>query len=325
MPTLSTPPSSGPASSESLPKRKVSAAPKAAAAKKSSKRKRHNFTIKFFRRTHLYFGLALVPFVLLYGITALLFNHPSWFSSSTTTTNDPAMFEALDLPTSQLLGQELLAAIAVETDLPIELVEDSDPVLRGLYTIDIQNEDERRRYRLYPNSMISTLSVTPLAGEEEEEVRVFPEKIDLSGADGMNDLIVERIEELSGMESASVRGTPDLEMRVRADDQEWVLAYDLRTGSLSERKAEDPRREFDFRSYLLRLHKSRGYPMEFSARTFWGVIVDITGCLMIFWAISGIIMWWQLRPTRNLGGLTMLIGLVLSGALAYAMFLALYF
>ena len=127
------------------------------------------------------------------------------------------------------------------------------------------------------------------------------------------------------MESALVRGSPDLEMRVLADGQEWILAYDLRDGSLSERKAEDPRREFDFRSYLLRLHKSRGYPMEFSARTFWGVIVDITGCLMIFWAISGIIMWWQLRPTRNLGGLTMLIGLVLSGALAYAMFLALYF
>ncbi len=323
MTTVSTPPASEPPASVSKPK--ASHAVQSAAAKKSRKRKRHNITIKFFRRTHLYFGLALVPFVLLYGITALLFNHPSWFSSSTTTTNDPAMFESLELPTSHLLGAQLVSAIADETDQPIELVEGSDPVLRGLYTIDIQDDEERRRYRLYPNSMISTLSVTPLAGEEEEPVRVFPEKIDFPGAEGMNDLIVERIEEVSGMESATVRGTPDLEMRVLADGQEWILAYDLRDGSLSERRVEDPRREFDFRSYLLRLHKSRGYPMEFSARTFWGVIVDITGCLMIFWAISGIIMWWQLRPTRNLGGLTMLIGLVLSGALAYAMFLALYF
>jgi len=327
MTTLSSPPR--PRTSPSAPRPETGRThdPKSAAAKKSRKRKRHNLTIKFFRRAHLYFGLGLVPFVLLYGITAILFNHPTWFSSSTTTTNDPAMFETLDLPEASALGAELLAALAAESDQPIEPVEGSDPVLLGLYTIDIQDEEERRRYRVYPNSLASTVSVTQLTGDEEEEEppRLFPEKIDLPGADGMNELIVERIEEASGMESASVRGTPDLEMQVRVDGQDWVIGYDMRSGSITERRVETPRREFDMRTYLLRLHKSRGYPMEFGARTFWGVIVDVTGCLMIFWALSGLIMWWQLRPTRNLGGLTMLVGLALAGALAYAMFLALYF
>ena len=38
------------------------------------------------RRVHLYFGLLLFPWALLYGVTAFLFNHPTAFSEQPTTT-----------------------------------------------------------------------------------------------------------------------------------------------------------------------------------------------------------------------------------------------
>ena len=43
---------------------------------KSQKRKLH----KAVRRVHLYLGLILIPWLFLYGVTALLFNHGMWLT-----------------------------------------------------------------------------------------------------------------------------------------------------------------------------------------------------------------------------------------------------
>ena len=137
--------------------------------------------------------------------------------------------------------------------------------------------------------------------------------------------IRERIEEVAGEEKSTLRLAPDLDLRVRSEGEDWILSYDLRTGSLSERKADEPKMDFNLRSFLMRLHVSRGYPSEIGLRTFWGAIVDVTAFLMIFWAISGVVMWWQLKPTRGVGILTVVVGVVLAGLLAYGMFVALYY
>lgn len=35
----------------------------------------------------------------------------------------------------------------------------------------------------------------------------------------------------------------------------------------------------------------------------------------VFWGLSGIIMWWQMKPLRNNGMLTMILGILLAGML----------
>ena len=47
--------------------------------------------VKAVRRVHLYFGLFLVPWVMLYGFTALLFNHPDWMHPRTIDPFGPAI------------------------------------------------------------------------------------------------------------------------------------------------------------------------------------------------------------------------------------------
>lgn len=46
----------------------------------------HKRVIHLLRRGHLYFGLFLFPWAILYGVTAFLFNHPSAFSDQPTVT-----------------------------------------------------------------------------------------------------------------------------------------------------------------------------------------------------------------------------------------------
>jgi len=56
-----------------------------------------------------------------------------------------------------------------------------------------------------------------------------------------------------------------------------------------------------WRSYLLRLHTTQGYSGIYEARWFWAMIVDAMSFVMIFWAVSGLLMWWQIKRLRKAG------------------------
>src|SRR5215212_3367202 len=56
------------------------------ARQETSKRPLHKRVMHAVRRTHLYLGLLLLPWAVLYGITGFLFNHPSAFADTPTAT-----------------------------------------------------------------------------------------------------------------------------------------------------------------------------------------------------------------------------------------------
>ena len=296
---------------------------KATPDRKRARRTRYNAALKVFRRTHLYFGLILVPFVLLYGMSAILFNHPTWFNAtSTIVDNDPDLLKAHGGFAPLVIAEEVRASIEEEIGSPVELLPDPAPAFRGSFLIEFRGDTERRRYRVQPETLASTLQVTPLATGEEEERR-FPEKVSVSTEESVTDLR-DRLQAIAEDDSSSLRSAPDLNMRMRVDGEDWLVEYDLRNGQISERRSGEARMDFSLRSFLMRLHVSRGYPAEAGVRSIWGVIVDVTAALMIFWALSGVIMWWQLRPTRNTGMLALGSGFFFAGLLAYGMYVAIY-
>lgn len=76
---------------------------------------------KFARRAHLYLGLVLMPWFIMYGITSLAFNHSDWFGKSTAswTTVETWPFSAnvdLSKPFPQELGQEMLDTAGMSVD-----------------------------------------------------------------------------------------------------------------------------------------------------------------------------------------------------------------
>ena len=293
--------------------------------KKRRSRKRYNASMKLTRRLHMYFGLVLAPFVLLYGITAILFNHQSLFSTSTYEEVNPALFADMGFTDPDALADAVTAEIAEQTQRPVERIESFSADFRGDMIIDFTEDTVRRRYRITPETMSGTLQTTPRStGEEDEEPILAIDSVEpreVETIEGIKTLLEEEHLESSGR----IRSMPDLEFRVRADGEELALTYDLRSGEIDQRKVDDPRMDFNLRSFLLRLHVSHGFPSQTSARTVWAVIVDVTAALMIFWAVSGVIMWWQLRPTRFNGVFTMVAGVVLAIGLGYAMLNLIYY
>jgi hypothetical protein len=123
----------------------------------------------------------------------------------------------------------------------------------------------------------------------------------------------------------TVAAVPDLNFRVQdATGRTWKVVANTLTGSLSGSVVEDTREPSDLsiRRYLLRLHVAHGYPTSGGVRWWWAIIVDAMAFIMVFWAVSGLLMWWQLKATRKLGVVMLLLSAGAAVWLALGMYQA---
>ena len=77
--------------------------------------------------------------------------------------------------------------------------------------------------------------------------------------------------------------------------------------------------EIGWRRYLLRLHMAHGYPVQQNARWYWAIAVDAMFATMVFWGLSGVLMWWQIKRTRLWGILCLVVSSVAATWLAIGM------
>jgi len=68
-----------------------------------------------------------------------------------------------------------------------------------------------------------------------------------------------------------------------------------------ERRVEIERSKTDAVGFLYRFHRRRGYDPPFAADRAMAVSVDLVIIAMVFWALSGLWMWWEMRATRLWG------------------------
>jgi hypothetical protein len=64
-------------------------------------------------------------------------------------------------------------------------------------------------------------------------------------------------------------------------------------------------------SFLEGLHRRRGYGRGPVLEDVWAFSVDLVILAMVFWALSGIWMWWEVRSTRRWGALCTSVGVLL--------------
>ena len=69
-------------------------------------------------------------------------------------------------------------------------------------------------------------------------------------------------------------------------------------------------------AFLERFHRRRGYATGYALDTVWAVTVDAVIAAMVFWVLSGLWMWWEMKATRLLGAAA-----VLGGAGLFAFYL----
>ena len=58
---------------------------------------------------------------------------------------------------------------------------------------------------------------------------------------------------------------------------------------------------FRSNAFLERFHRRRGYATGYGLDTAWAVTVDLAIVAMVFWVLSGLWMWWEMKVTRRLG------------------------
>ena len=68
------------------------------------------------------------------------------------------------------------------------------------------------------------------------------------------------------------------------------------------------KQNFAVQPFLERMHRRRGFGGSFVADNAWAASIDLVVVAMIFWILSGLWMWWELKTTRATG-----LGVALSG------------
>ena len=288
-----------------------------------------NRILKWVRRAHLYTGLLLLPWVLFFGFSGMLFNHPE--------------FGEMD-QVGSWSGREM-SKFGFETVEPESLA--------SAIVADLNRSTEGRNLRLVPGGArvdgafvfqgqarggALTLTVDPEDGgavlhrtteatkpgapsfvSAEIPSRKPTERESLEKA-------VARLMKESGIESAgtlepSTRGGAELRFQVESEStgQRWNLSWNLLRGGLTARES-GAGSGLDLYSVLTRFHKTHAYPQQFGARWLWSAFADATGLTMVFWGLSGAIMWWQIKPTRLIG----VTGLSVAAVLAFYIFAGTY-
>lgn len=191
------------------------------------------------RRVHLYLGLFLAPWMLMYALSTMVMNHREFVSS----------FHATKTP--------------------------------GLTT-----ERELDYARTFPTG------TTP-----QEMSRQILSDLGLAGAHRV---------------SGGKDGKP------LVIDRQHPLAQRRITLDPKAAKLTVQREEFRGATFLERMHRRRGYQHPYALEDTWAFSVDLTVLTIIFWALSGIWIWWELRAPRVWGFVAGGLGLVL-----FTIFLAL--
>ena len=68
------------------------------------------------------------------------------------------------------------------------------------------------------------------------------------------------------------------------------------------------KQNFQMPSFLERMHRRRGYQYGYAQEDAWAFSVDLVIFSMVFWSLSGLWMWWELKGTRRWGAISSLAG-----------------
>jgi hypothetical protein len=295
--------------------------------------------MKIIRRIHMFTGLFMLPWVLVYGISALSFNHGSWFYPANPKSATPHDIRQLprsfwddatvkSVASAHSLAKNILAAInrqsATDGQEQWRLVPDKKPRFSENLVSSGTKGKDRLEMRVNLNAhngtleLISPKKISPSDPNENGSARTNQTRSFRSvHAPVLDDLWLDALESTidqtlnsTNTEPASLRviKVPEFIFTAEGEGRRWNIHCDLATGEVVARPASQ---EWNLLAsttwFMARLHVSRGYPGDGSLtiRWWWALIVDAMAFIMLLWGISGVAMWWQMKGQRKWGFLTL--------------------
>jgi len=306
------------------------------------------------RRLHLFLGLFLFPWAILYGVTAFLFNHPTAFPDTPLVTFDRSAIIGTPLETLPSPSEQAATVIAAlnEKQKPVTPYTlgtgDAKYAVRD-FIFATAKADERTFSIVYdvkghtgtirettPPTVAAATVKAPFAVGKQAAPRQRGMGMTAGGthnhADSLkhDSSITERFKaaaptilERHGFPTGEITVTsaPELSFPVVVADTTWSATYSPLNGTVSGTPEGGPKEsELSVRRFLLRMHLAHGYPGEFNAKWFWAISVDSMAFVMCFWGLSGLFMWWQIKATRKLGVAVLALSAVAATVLGTAMY-----
>lgn len=283
------------------------------------------------RRLHLYSGMCMFPWVMLYGITALLFNHPGVFPDHQQVSFGAADTEGTPLqsfPQPADLARKVIAALknaaarSGETARSYRLVE-TEPMSysRDSVFARVNAEGKQHFVRIQIAAGTGEISTRETA-VPSPNVPFTQQKLEVEGAPAelVKSSLATVLERRSlPIGDVAITSSPELVFVMESDGKRWRVTYNTQNGNVAGRPADEPQASLSPRSFLLRLHLAHGFPAAINARWLWAIAVDAMFVCMVFWSLSGLLMFWQIKAVRRWGIAMVLLGAVVSAALGFGM------
>jgi hypothetical protein len=291
----------------------------------SPSRLRYNAALKLVRRVHLFAGLFMTPWVFLYGVTGFLFNHPDAFPDRAICTTDRAAIAGTGLerfPAAPELADRIVEALnARANSTGYRLIRRESAAYSRALFVTATGGGREHSVRFDPESGAALIRSTALS---ETSSIPWPPGTSVSLADPPRDQLTRGVPALLGKlgidaASTTIRNPPDLVCTIENEGRRWRVAYNLQSGALSARPADDPEGGLSTRLFLTRLHLSFTYPSRIDARWFWAIAVDAMFVAMVFWGVSGLLMWWQIKKLRAWGLVILALSILVATAMAAGM------
>jgi hypothetical protein len=284
---------------------------------------------RWVRRVHMFAGLVMLPWVLFFGVSGLLFNHPGIGAEVRAQPVSPAELRALGVEEAwepQRAAARVLAALNAQGGERYALDPEFEPRLSGFTLLSAPAPDGRYvllldmtkaggvlvRRTQQKRAPGTELAPTPLALPELTTAHL---EARLAGL-----LQRHQLPQLEALK-AHPKIAPELLLRARdAHGTRWNLSYDTSSGTLTGRRS-DAFPQLGVAQILASMHTTHHFPLRIGALWFWALFEDLLGLIMVIWAVSGLIMWWQIKRTRLAGMLSIaaalgIAALVMGGTLS---------
>lgn len=278
------------------------------------------------RRIHLYSGLFLLPWVIMYGVTGAMFNHQGLFPRiviQPVNENVVANSPMSGFPTAELLAEQVVEALQTATgNKTIRLPENNSAEFTGDLTFEVKQSGEQHVVHIDPVEKSSWIGTQPKNEEDPvplltdvKQIKLSPDPQAAAQRAAEQILLQSRLKSSGKLQPL---GWTKLNFLVNINGEAARVTYVLKDGHIDVNRftGEDG---FPLRQFLLRLHTSHGQPPHWNSRMFWSLAVDTMSIAMVCWGISGVFMWWQVKRTRILGVFVIGISLLTATAMWFGL------
>ena len=277
------------------------------------------------RRTHLYVGLFLIPWALLYGVTGAMFNHSELFPRvQPIRVNAAAVAESpmRDFPSADALARSVVALVDAATEDVVALADNPHAEFTNNLMFEVQAEGQKHVVHLDPTTRTAFIHAHPK--DDGKPARLLP------GVNGIrledDPFVVARASVQPVMTAAGVKpsssprpvGWSKLNFIATVNDEPARITYVLKDGHV-DTVAYTGEAGMPTRQFFLRLHTSHGRSPHWNGRTVWSLFVDAMAIAMVVWSLTGLLMWWQIKRTRWLGAVTIALSVATAAGAYYGM------